>query len=295
MITSPNPNEYVYVWDLNVLCSHGQGMIAAHGQTDAYFEVLATVKGKYAELGLDFEPEEAFVYFELVFMLQFVEFGHRKWLKHTFGLMFLFPHEVESCFTEDLMSDKPVDEQIDAYSDYLLEICITPEALFPPEIWTCHSASNELTTNACESFHASYNKSFYQEHPNLPIGNDDYDSYGVHENDDGDYGGYRADDDNSDYVDNGDDRYGTDNDDMTMIMMVMKYNDDDVDDYDDDEDDDDDYGGYETDYDYDDGDNDYSSGVNNDDDYGHDGYGVGDDHGGGGGGSGGGVLIMVIK
>ncbi|KAJ4448057.1 hypothetical protein ANN_10069 [Periplaneta americana] len=92
----------------------------------------------------------------------------RKWLKHTFGLMFLFPHEVESCFTEDFMSDKPVDEQIDAYSDYLLEIYITPEAPFPPEIWACHSASNELTTNACESFHASYNKSFYQEHLNLP-------------------------------------------------------------------------------------------------------------------------------
>jgi hypothetical protein len=41
------------------------------------------------------------------------------------------------------------------------------EALFLPHIWASASNVSYRTTNACESFHAKFNTTFYQKHPNL--------------------------------------------------------------------------------------------------------------------------------
>ncbi|KAF0762090.1 FLYWCH-type domain-containing protein [Aphis craccivora] len=43
------------------------------------------------------------------------------WIRHTFGLLFLEPTEVNAeCFVEDFMLNRPIDERVEKYSDYLL-------------------------------------------------------------------------------------------------------------------------------------------------------------------------------
>jgi len=41
-----------------------------------------------------------------------------KWLVHIFGLSFLNPEEVEDCFTDHFMADKPANLAITEFCDY---------------------------------------------------------------------------------------------------------------------------------------------------------------------------------
>lgn len=90
-----------------------------------------------------------------------------KTLKYFFGLQFLNPIEVGDCFTFDLISDIPKNNKLEKFCDYLTDNYITEDSLFPPHIWASSSASTSRTTNACESFHSRFNKSFYATHPNI--------------------------------------------------------------------------------------------------------------------------------
>lgn len=92
-----------------------------------------------------------------------------KWMRHTFGLTYLAPEEVEDCYVFDLMSYKPNNESLDKYADYLLEVYIMKGSQFPPTIWADKNASVMRTTNACESFHSRFNSSFYAAHPSLYV------------------------------------------------------------------------------------------------------------------------------
>lgn len=89
-------------------------------------------------------------------------------LKCFFGLPFLHPDNVLDCFTDDFMSLQPDDNiKIVQFTDYVFENYISPEAPFPPEIWARYSSDLTRTTNACESYHAKLNSSFYTAHPNI--------------------------------------------------------------------------------------------------------------------------------
>uniref|UniRef100_A0A2S2QBL8 MULE transposase domain-containing protein n=1 Tax=Sipha flava TaxID=143950 RepID=A0A2S2QBL8_9HEMI len=90
-----------------------------------------------------------------------------KYLKYFFGLPFLHPDEVINCFTDNLISIKPLDEKIDIFTDYILEIYILPESSFPPSLWAEYSATTMRTTNSCEAFHSKLNAMFYNAHPNI--------------------------------------------------------------------------------------------------------------------------------
>lgn len=92
-----------------------------------------------------------------------------KWLKYTFGLTYLDPSDVGDCFAFDLYSIKPVNDQLDKYCDYLVNTYIDQESDFPPSLWAECSSSLIRTTNACESFHARFNSSFYSPHPSIFI------------------------------------------------------------------------------------------------------------------------------
>ena len=62
-----------------------------------------------------------------------------KWLKHPFGLHFLFPSYVEDSFCEDVHNVCPVgrspDHRYSNYADYLFENYVTSHSKFPPEMW----------------------------------------------------------------------------------------------------------------------------------------------------------------
>lgn len=87
------------------------------------------------------------------------------WIRHTFGLLFLEPTEVTECFVEDFMSNRPIDERVEKYSDYLLDYYIDENSMYSPTLWAAMSSSLQRTTNACESFHSRFNQSFYKESP----------------------------------------------------------------------------------------------------------------------------------
>lgn len=84
---------------------------------------------------------------------------------------FLNENEVVECFTEDLMTIKPCnDEKIDKFTDYILNNYVDDDvAQFPPKIWSDFSASTNRTTNSCESFHAKLNRFFQSGHRNIFI------------------------------------------------------------------------------------------------------------------------------
>lgn len=90
-----------------------------------------------------------------------------KWLRWTFGLMYLDPTDVENCFVEDLFAELPQSNHVVAYADYLVDNYIKEDATFPPNIWASCNSSTERTTNACESFHSNFNKNFYVSHPDI--------------------------------------------------------------------------------------------------------------------------------
>jgi hypothetical protein len=91
--------------------------------------------------------------------------GH--FLKLFFGMPFLKPIYVEEYFLE-LCEILPCNNSgIVQFSDYIVFNYISEEAVFPPHIWASASNVSYRTTNACQSFHAKFNTSFYQNHPNL--------------------------------------------------------------------------------------------------------------------------------
>lgn len=89
------------------------------------------------------------------------------WLRHTFGLLFLEPNNVLDCFLQNFMADRPIDDKVIKYADYLIDNYLTDDCDYPPEIWASASSSLQRTTNNCESFHANFNRSFYKESPSI--------------------------------------------------------------------------------------------------------------------------------
>jgi hypothetical protein len=57
-----------------------------------------------------------------------------KWVRYTFGLVFLNPDEVSNCFVKDLLSDFPVNDKLINYCDYLTDTYISEDCLFPSSI-----------------------------------------------------------------------------------------------------------------------------------------------------------------
>lgn len=90
-----------------------------------------------------------------------------KWLRHTFGLLFLDPKEVFECFIDNFMADCLTDDQVGKYSDYLIDNYMTENCDYPPILWASTSSSLRRTTNNCESFHSKFNQSFYKESPSI--------------------------------------------------------------------------------------------------------------------------------
>jgi hypothetical protein len=91
--------------------------------------------------------------------------GH--FLKLFFGTPFLKPSNVEEHFL-GLCEILPCNNSgIVQFSDYIIDNYISEEALFLRHIWASASNVSYRTTNACESFHAKFNTTFYQNHPNL--------------------------------------------------------------------------------------------------------------------------------
>ncbi|XP_016663060.1 uncharacterized protein LOC107884772 [Acyrthosiphon pisum] len=90
------------------------------------------------------------------------------YLKYFFGLPFLEPENVIDCFTDDFLAIQPAEnDRIVIFTDYIFENYISPDAMFPPNIWAQFTASCNRTTNSCESFHSKLNMSFYTSHPNI--------------------------------------------------------------------------------------------------------------------------------
>lgn len=90
-----------------------------------------------------------------------------KWLRYIFGLPFLNPSEVGDCFAFDLSEIQPENQRLQLFADYLVDNYISEDAVFPPCLWAELSNSIERSTNACESFHAKFNGSFYSAHPSI--------------------------------------------------------------------------------------------------------------------------------
>lgn len=54
-----------------------------------------------------------------------------------------------------------------AFSQYLHDTYIAENALFPPTLWASKTSDTTRTTNACESFHAHFKRSFSSPHPHI--------------------------------------------------------------------------------------------------------------------------------
>jgi hypothetical protein len=65
------------------------------------------------------------------------------------------------------MKSKSDDERMTRFADYLVDVIISEEAQYSPEIWAQASAKSTLTTNAYESFYSHINSSFYTTYPNI--------------------------------------------------------------------------------------------------------------------------------
>jgi len=73
---------------------------------------------------------------------------------------------VIDCFTDNLISIKPLDEKIYIFTDYILDTYILPESSFSPSLWAEYSTTIR-TTNSCEAFHSKLNAMFYNAYPNI--------------------------------------------------------------------------------------------------------------------------------
>jgi len=81
-----------------------------------------------------------------------------------FRISFLEPKLVFHYFEVFLLSSKPNDHRLTQFSNYLLNNYISIDASFPLNIWAAVTADLNITTNACESFHSHFNKSFNSNH-----------------------------------------------------------------------------------------------------------------------------------
>jgi hypothetical protein len=69
-----------------------------------------------------------------------------KWLRYTFGLLYLNLSEVGDCFAFDLYDLIPSDSRVEKFADYLVNTYIDNNSEFPPQIWAKASSSTALTT-----------------------------------------------------------------------------------------------------------------------------------------------------
>ena len=91
-----------------------------------------------------------------------------KFLMYFFGLPLLEPKMVRTCFEEHFQRDDSAkDENIKQFLRYISMKYIRDNARYPPELWAEMNSSIARTMNACESFHAAFNKRFYTPHPNV--------------------------------------------------------------------------------------------------------------------------------
>ncbi|KAJ4437322.1 hypothetical protein ANN_17460 [Periplaneta americana] len=86
------------------------------------------------------------------------------WLKYCFGLCFFPSSEVGDAFAK-LMSIAHTNDM--EFADYMLNIYVDGDALFPPPFWAAKSSDGPRTTNGPESFHSFNNSQFYSPHPNI--------------------------------------------------------------------------------------------------------------------------------
>jgi len=63
----------------------------------------------------------------------------------------------------------PDNAKLTAFTDYILEVYIREDSIYPPSLWAECSSSITRTTNPCESFHTKLNSMFYHSHPNIYI------------------------------------------------------------------------------------------------------------------------------
>ncbi|KAE9539653.1 hypothetical protein AGLY_004905 [Aphis glycines] len=167
-----------------------------------YIYVFRTISKKCKDLGLNFSPANITVDFERVIINAVSEMWTQtnisgcqfhltqswyrkiqeiglssvykdesseigKWLRNIFGLLFLNPEDVSDCFTDDFMSECPIDERLQKFSDYFVETYISEDCIYPPKLWALASSELTRTTNACESFHSHFKNSFYRHSPSI--------------------------------------------------------------------------------------------------------------------------------
>ena len=90
-----------------------------------------------------------------------------KWLRHSFGLHFLCPSDVEDSFYEDVHNVCPAGRSpLFKYADYLFEfkLCNIPLEI-PSRNVGLNPIKHHRTNTAEESFHAHFNAQFYTAHP----------------------------------------------------------------------------------------------------------------------------------
>lgn len=88
-------------------------------------------------------------------------------MNNTFGLIFLNPNEVGTCYVDDFMSTIPDDVKLQMFADYLTDNHVDNNTLFPPHIWAVASSLTKFTTNICESFCSKLSSEFYHPRPQI--------------------------------------------------------------------------------------------------------------------------------
>jgi hypothetical protein len=170
---------------------------------ETYFQFLIDLKEKCKQLNLILEPKEIVVDFESAIhkacsavwnnviivgcRFHLCQSWYRKiqqlglgkdckdnnslidnYLKLYFGMQFLGTHEVLDFFNTELFYLIPNnDSRVIQFRNYLYENYISTNSTFPPTIWASSLKFLYRTTNNCESFHAKFNSSFYNTHPNI--------------------------------------------------------------------------------------------------------------------------------
>ena len=89
------------------------------------------------------------------------------YLKVHFGISCLVPADVSDFFNTELHYLMPADSRVQEFRNYLSKNYIHENSKFPQKIWANSGNFLYQTTNACESFHAHFNSSFYKSHPNI--------------------------------------------------------------------------------------------------------------------------------
>ena len=82
------------------------------------------------------------------------------------------PTEVENCFTENTMPDRPDDQNCHKFADYLLENYVTFDSMFTPDMRASNPSEEKRTDNFTESFPDHLNEQLYASQPNIYIFNE---------------------------------------------------------------------------------------------------------------------------